>query len=205
MHSGIMLTKQSNRTLLNGRNWFKLLQKEGQTRKPTFDAKTNRYSCMSTATFSQPIQLLPAKTIDGKKPTREQVPKGASLCEYCTAKCCRYFALPIDAPTCEQDLDFIRWYLLHDRATVFIEDGTWYLLVHTDCKHLQSDHRCGIYYTRPQICRDYSTANCEFDEDAVYEMYFETSEQVAEYMEARFHSSDAKTLRSPEPSLLPIL
>jgi Fe-S-cluster containining protein len=160
---------------------------------------------MTTSTLARPVELLPAQTIDGKKPTREQVPKGEVLCSYCTAKCCRYFALPIDAPTTQQDLDFIRWYLLHDRATVFIEDGTWYLLVHTDCKHLQADHRCGIYHTRPQICRDYSTDNCEFDEDAVYEMYFETSEQVAEYMEARFHSADLSSIRSPEPSLLPIL
>jgi len=39
--------------------------------------------------------------------------------------------------------DFIRWYLLHDFATVFIDDGTWYLLVHTECRHLQPDNRCG--------------------------------------------------------------
>jgi Fe-S-cluster containining protein len=64
---------------------------------------------------------------------------------------------------------------------------------------------CGIYETRPQICRDYSTDNCEFDEDAVYEMYFETAEQVAEYMEARFESSDLSAIRSKEPALLPVL
>ena len=29
---------------------------------------------------------------------RKDLPPGHSLCEYCTAKCCRYFALPIDAP-----------------------------------------------------------------------------------------------------------
>ncbi|MFN9642624.1 MAG: YkgJ family cysteine cluster protein, partial [Pirellula sp.] len=126
---------------------------------------------MSTSTLA-PIQLLPAKTIDGRKPKREEVPSGEVLCAYCTAKCCRYFAMPIDTPTTKTDLDFVRWYLLHDRATVFIEDETWYLLVHTDCKHLQSNHMCGIYETRPQSCRDYSTDNCEFDEEAVYEMCF---------------------------------
>ncbi len=65
-------------------------------------------------------------------------------------------------------------------------------------------HRCGIYHTRPQICRDYSTDNCEFDEDAVYEMYFETAEQVGEYSEARY-LSDSASIRSPEPEPLPIL
>jgi Fe-S-cluster containining protein len=148
--------------------------------------------------------LTPAKTIDGKTPKRQDVPKSESLCDYCTARCCRYFALPIEEPTTDQDFDFMRWYLLHDRASVFVEDEVWYLLVHTACKHLQTDHRCGIYYTRPQICRSYSTENCEFDEDAVYEMYFETAEQVAEYAEARF-CSDGESIRSPEPPLLPLL
>lgn len=156
-------------------------------------------------THRSPLQLLPAKTIHGRKPTRDEVPDGEVLCSYCTARCCRYFAMPIDEPTTYQDMDFVRWYLLHERATVFIEDETWYLLVHTDCKHLQPDHRCGIYETRPQICRDYSTSNCEFDDDTVYEMYFETAEQVAEYMEARFESDDLSDIRSPEPNPLAIL
>ena len=30
------------------------------------------------------------------KPRRSDIPSDANLCEYCTAKCCRYFALPID-------------------------------------------------------------------------------------------------------------
>ena len=32
----------------------------------------------------------------------------------------------------------MRWYLLHEGATVFKEDEQWYLLVHTTCKHLQA-------------------------------------------------------------------
>jgi hypothetical protein len=36
-------------------------------------------------------------------------------------------------------------------------------------------------------------------------MYFETAEQVAEYMEARFESSDLSAIRSKEPALLPVL
>ncbi|MEM0926387.1 MAG: YkgJ family cysteine cluster protein, partial [Planctomycetota bacterium] len=62
---------------------------------------------------------------------RDQILAGESLCDHCTAKCCRYFALPIDAPSTRKDYDYIRWYLLHDRATVFVEDESWYLLVHT--------------------------------------------------------------------------
>jgi len=135
---------------------------------------------------------------------REDVPEGKVLCEYCTARCCRYFALPIDEPDSAADWDFVRWYLLHQQASVFAEDDTWYLLVHTACKHLGDDHLCGIYETRPQICRDYTTANCEYEDDWTYDKYLETSEQVAEYSEAMIQKKGAD-IRSPKPPLLPLL
>ncbi len=84
------------------------------------------------------------------KPRRKDVPTDKCLCEFCTAKCCRYFALPIETPETFEDFEYIRWFLLHDRATVFKEDDDWYLLVHTECRHLQADYRCGIYDTRPK-------------------------------------------------------
>lgn len=140
------------------------------------------------------------------KPTREALKPGESLCNYCTAKCCKYFALPIDTPTESRDFDFIRWYLLHEQASVFLDEGVWYLLVHTPCRHLLSDNRCGIYQTRPNICREYSTENCEYEDSYVYEGYFETAEQVQEYYEARFSNSPRDPLfRSPRPPLFPIL
>jgi Fe-S-cluster containining protein len=145
----------------------------------------------------------PPKRPPKKKPRREDVP-AEQLCDFCTAKCCRYFALQIDKPRKREDFDYIRWYLLHDYATVFIDDGAWYLLVHSDCKHLQPDNRCGIYETRPQICRDYSTQNCEYEDDAVYDGYFELAEQVEEYVDAVLGSQDGE-LRSRRPALLPIL
>ncbi len=136
---------------------------------------------------------------------RADLPPGDSLCDHCTAKCCRYFALPIETPTTRQDFDFIRWYLLHQHATVFTEDDTWYLLVHTECKHLQPDYRCGIYETRPQICRDYSTDNCEFEETWTYERYLETPEQVAEFSEAIFAKGGRDGIRGAEPPLMKVL
>jgi Fe-S-cluster containining protein len=146
---------------------------------------------------------MPASTL--VKPNREDLGKDEVLCDYCTAKCCKYFALPIETPTERSDLDFIRWYLLHDRATVFTEDDTWYLLVHTTCKHLQSDNRCGIYEERPQICRDYTTDNCEYHDDWTYDHYFETPEQVVEYMDAVYPRKSAEGIRSPKPPLLPVM
>lgn len=139
------------------------------------------------------------------KPSREEVGPDENLCSYCTAKCCRYFALPIETPTEFSDFEFIRWYLLHDRASVFLDDDVWYLLVHTTCKHLRDDHLCGIYETRPQICRDYTTDACEYDDDWCYEKYFETPEQIWEYQEATLPRRPGQSLRSPKPAALPIL
>jgi Fe-S-cluster containining protein len=139
------------------------------------------------------------------KPMREQLKPGEVLCTYCTAKCCRYFALPIDKPTERRDFEFIRWYLLHGRATVFVDEGDWYLMVHTECKHLRSDNLCGIYDTRPLICREYTTDKCEYEDDWTYEQYFETAEQVAEYAEAVLKLSPAAGIRSPRPPLLPVI
>jgi Fe-S-cluster containining protein len=135
---------------------------------------------------------------------RKDIPKDKVLCEYCTAKCCRYFAVTIETPEDRNDFEYIRWFLLHDSAAVFKEDDNWYLLVHTQCKHLQPDNRCGIYETRPHVCREYATKDCEFEDDWTYEFYLETPEQVAEYMEAVLQEK-GRSVRSPKPPLLPIL
>lgn len=158
-----------------------------------------------------PLPILPSK------PKRDTVAKDTVLCEHCTAKCCRYFALPLETPTTLEEFEYIRWFLLHEHATVFTEEGCWYVCVHTVCKHLQDDHRCGIYETRPQICREYTTDECEYEDDWVYDQYFETAEQVDEYMEAvlgpggqvigdgRKKKNRTKSIRSRKPALLPIL
>lgn len=138
------------------------------------------------------------------KPRRKDVPKDKILCEYCTAKCCRYFALTIEAPTERADFEYIRWFLLHERASVFKEGEDWYLLVHTVCRHLQEDNRCGIYETRPQVCRDYTTKECEYEDDWTYDFYLETPDQVAEYTEALLQKK-GQSIRSPKPPLLPII
>jgi len=134
-----------------------------------------------------------------KRPRREDIGTDEVLCSYCPAKCCCYFALPIDTPDSWEDFEFIRWYLLHQRATVFIEDDCWYLLVHNRCKHLGDDNLCGIYETRPQICRDYTTVNCEYEDEWVYDHYWETPEQIEEYAEAVLGPRPGRIFRSPRP------
>ncbi len=84
------------------------------------------------------------------------------LCEHCTAVCCRYIALPLDTPETQADFDDLRWFLIHEHVSVFVEDDAWYIAFQTNCRHLQADQRCGIYATRPNICRQYDTDNCDY-------------------------------------------
>lgn len=115
---------------------------------------------------------------------RSDLKPGEVLCSHCTALCCRYFSLPIHTPTTWEDFDNIRWYLAHGRCAVYVEGRTWYLMVYGDCKYLQSDNLCGVYTDRPQICRDYTIEQCEFDNDFVFDKFFESPEQVWEFAEA---------------------
>ena len=73
---------------------------------------------------------------EGRFPARNEIPEGRSLCEFCEGICCRYFAVHIDTPENYQEFDFARWFLTHERASIFREGETYYLLVHSPCKFL---------------------------------------------------------------------
>jgi len=106
-----------------------------------------------------------------------------NLCEHCAGMCCRYLALPIDLPEDRGEFDDIRWYLLHEGVSVFVEDGEWYLHITTDCRHLLPDYRCGLYQTRPRICRDYTTENCDYHSGEYgWEQHFTCPEHLDEYV-----------------------
>ncbi len=110
----------------------------------------------------------------------------ANLCDKCAALCCRYIALPIDNPKNVKDYDHIRWYLMHENIVVFIEKKQWYIGIFARCKHLQPDNRCGVYLTRPRICRGYNTDNCDYHGgDYDYEQLFTSAEQLREYAEEK--------------------
>ena len=105
----------------------------------------------------------------------------------------------------------VRWYLAHGQTLVYVEKGTWYLVVMTRCKYLSRDDRCRIYLSRPKICQEYTTDDCEYDENWTYPQYFETPEQFDEYCEAIGRPSTVKGapqrrgIRSPRPVGLPML
>jgi len=114
----------------------------------------------------------------------------ASLCDQCSALCCRYFSLEIDKPTTAGEFDNVRWYLLHENVVVYIQKKKWYLSILTKCKHLQPDNRCGIYETRPRICRKYSTDNCDYHGGEYdFEILFTSGDQLREYAEKKLGRS----------------
>ena len=127
-------------------------------------------------------------------------PKDGPPCHLCTARCCKYFALPIETPSTLDDYDQIRWYLMHEGVGVWMDEGDWYLEIRTVCKHLQPDNSCGIYETRPQICRDYGSEKegpCEFfTEDLKYDLYFESDEDLEAWLSnAQDHREERKARR----------
>lgn len=106
------------------------------------------------------------------------------LCDVCAALCCRYFSLPIDNPDTPKDFDDLRWYMLHENVVAFVEDDQWYLGIMNRCKQLQPDNRCGIYETRPRICRKYSTDNCDYHGgDYNFEHLFTSADQLMRFAE----------------------
>lgn len=119
------------------------------------------------------------------------------LCDRCAALCCRYFALPIDNPQTRREYDDIRWYLCHENVVVFIEKKQWYIGFMSRCKHLMEDNRCGIYESRPRICREYSTDNCDFHGGEYdFEQLFTSAEQLWQYAQEQLASQKPKRRRA---------
>lgn len=120
-------------------------------------------------------------------PTKEKsLPK--LNCKTCQGQCCKYFALQIDTPDSPEEFDHLRWYIAHEKVALFIEGDAWYLQVNNPCKHLTAEFSCGIYETRPQICRDYGwdpkgEVECHgTDQPCDHDHFFSTREELEKYL-----------------------
>lgn len=122
---------------------------------------------------------------------------GSILCEHCVAACCRYLAIPLDRPRNRRDYDDIRWYLMHESVLVFVEDGEWFIQFHTTCKNLGADNLCGVYETRPEICREYEPGECDYaGGDYGYDLLLTHPKHVEEY----YTSKTGKPLGNSAPN-----
>ena len=110
-------------------------------------------------------------------------------CSFCFGrKCCQYVTQQIETPRSKHDFEHLLWQVSHDHVNIYKDDDGWYLLFETSCLHLRADGGCGIYETRPQVCRDYSNDYCEYDApaDDGFELYFRTYESLLKYCKKRF-------------------
>jgi len=90
-------------------------------------------------------------------------PLPSLACERCTALCCRYVAVEIDAPDEERDFENIRWYVSHENVQVYQDDrGDWYIQFLTPCRNLGPGNRCLIHPGHYLICKEYEDRKCEF-------------------------------------------
>lgn len=135
----------------------------------------------------------------------------APPCDQCSALCCRYFAMQLDTPEDAADFDSIKWYLLHQDAWIWVDDGDWYLQVDRPCRFLGADSRCTIYDTRPQICRDYGLPEkldndddplCDyFAQDAHHDHEFREPHQLDAYVETFLAEREAKRRKRSEAAI----
>ncbi|MCB9897424.1 MAG: YkgJ family cysteine cluster protein [Planctomycetes bacterium] len=116
-----------------------------------------------------------------------------SKCGQCTALCCHYFALEIDAPEERADFENLRWYILHEDTELFIDGGAWFLQINRKCTWL-AGNKCGRYEDRPAICAEYDNTECDLD-GITAERHFRTIEELEAYREEWVVEREAKRSR----------
>ena len=110
-------------------------------------------------------------------------------CSRCKgAKCCTYTTEALGTMRSKSDFEHLLWQVAHEGVEAYKDDSGWYLLFHGSCQFLQPDGRCGIYDTRPQICRDYENEWCEYDEPASkhFIYHFRDYNELLSYCRKRF-------------------
>ena len=136
-------------------------------------------------------------------PLQVQVNQTRDKCSRCTRTiCCTYLTQAIATPRSQADFDTLLWQLAHHNIQAYKDEGSWFLLIYNRCRFLQDDGRCGIYASRPQLCRDYSNDYCEFDGPAEegFELFFDGYESLLAYCRKRFKHWD-KRFKPPAGSV----
>jgi uncharacterized protein len=127
-----------------------------------------------------------------KKKLKISAEEKCSLCH--NAKCCTYFTQQIDTPRKMGEFDVLLWQLAHRDVQAYKDEDGWFLLVNNPCTHLLEDGRCGIYETRPQICRDHTNDYCEYDGPAEegFDLFFADYDSLLTYCKKRFKKWDKR-------------
>jgi uncharacterized protein len=124
-------------------------------------------------------------------------PKEAT-CTSC-GLCCSYVAIEVDTPKTVKQATMMLWYLYHEGVSLYVNEDDWMVQFDTTCIHLQPDYRCGVYETRPHICREFSEKDCEIntgDDGKTFYTAGEFMEHLAQ-TRPRVHSVVKKSFSPP--------
>jgi Fe-S-cluster containining protein len=88
-------------------------------------------------------------------------------------------AIEVDTPTTALRATQLLFYLYHERVSLFVSEGEFVVQFETTCRHVQPDRRCGVYATRPHICRDYSEVDCEINSEDEGQTIYTPAELMA--------------------------
>ena len=104
-------------------------------------------------------------------------------CDVCRGACCESFSLPVEALRGVPNPDAMRWVELH--ATKPAGD----LRFECRCTALTTEGRCGIYETRPNVCRIFTPGGLDCLETVLARRSAEDYERIREegYDPKRIH------------------
>jgi len=126
-------------------------------------------------------------------------------CSFCKGStCCTYLSQHIDTPRSIDEFDTLIWQLSHHNTQAYKDEDGWFLLVNNSCMHLQPGGRCGIYETRPLICREHSNDECEFDGPSGhddFELFFPTHQSLDAFCRKKFKHWDARFLNAAKKTV----
>jgi Fe-S-cluster containining protein len=151
---------------------------------------------------------VPGKTRDKRKPAlRLPLYEAAELTQAnkapsCTAcgLCCTYVAIEVDAPSTVKRATQLLWYLYHGGVSLYENADEWMVQFESTCQYLQPDHRCGIYATRPHICREFSAQDCEVNTGDDGHTFYTAAEFLLHLKQERprVHSLVQKSFAPPD-------
>ena len=116
-------------------------------------------------------------------------------CSKCTKSiCCNSINQKIPTPRSKEDFDHLVWQVSHENINIFKDADGWFLHIKANCMHLLPSGVCGIYETRPWVCREYSNDFCEYDESIAdaSEHFFAEPKQLHKYCRKRFKKWDKR-------------
>lgn len=119
-------------------------------------------------------------------PSHPGTPDPSAVCPPC-ARCCRHVAVGIDPPDTVRRVSTALWFVYHRRISVYqSHDGDWFLNVPTDCEHLRPDGLCGVYESRPLLCREYDVEGCEGTSvEPAEKLHFEDGKSLVAWLAER--------------------